>query len=149
MIARRVENLGLVVDIIYLSPTVSLADALDAAANRGLLYAVIVTSQHELHKSVTLTILHGRNPQGEESSKRQGYVSHSCNHTSYYTVQLCFQASDFGGLSAKAACRAVKCVMTSFLFLHTIMLVATYYRLVRLDGQVTIRAHFPLKTGWC
>ena len=53
------------VDTVHLSPTVSLADALDAAANRGLLYAIIVTSQHELHRSVTLTILHGRNPQGE------------------------------------------------------------------------------------
>ena len=61
------SSLGIVVDIVYLSPTVSLADALDDAASRGLLYAVIVTSQHELHHSVTLTILHGRNPQGEES----------------------------------------------------------------------------------
>lgn len=64
MIRGRVTNIGLVVDMIQLSPTVSLADALDAAANRGLLYALIVTSQHELHHSVTLTILHGRNPQG-------------------------------------------------------------------------------------
>ncbi len=62
----RVEYLRLIVNTVQLSPTVSLADALDAAANRGLLYAMIVTSQHELHQSVTLTILHGRNPQGEE-----------------------------------------------------------------------------------
>lgn len=67
MIRVRVECLNLVVDMIHLGPTVSLADALDAAANRGLLYAIIVTSQHELHRSVTLTILHGRNPQGENT----------------------------------------------------------------------------------
>lgn len=66
MIRGRVNSLGLIVDMIQLSPTVSLADALDAAANRGLLYAIIVTSQHELHRSVTLTILHGRNPQGKD-----------------------------------------------------------------------------------
>ncbi|KAL5466831.1 hypothetical protein EMCRGX_G030982 [Ephydatia muelleri] len=41
-----------------LKPTV-----LDAAARRGLLYVVVVTPQHESHRSVTLTILHGRNPQ--------------------------------------------------------------------------------------
>lgn len=77
MIRVRVECLNLVVDMIHLGPTVSLADALDAAANRGLLYAIIVTSQHELHRSVTLTILHGRNPQGENT--RGQAVSSSIN----------------------------------------------------------------------
>lgn len=57
--------LGLNVETVQLSPTVSLADALDNAAQRGLLYAVIITSQHEMHRSLTITILHGRNPQGE------------------------------------------------------------------------------------
>ncbi len=65
MICGRVKFFGLVVEMVSLNHTVSLADALDAAANRGLLYAIIVTSQHELHNSVTLTILHGRNPQGK------------------------------------------------------------------------------------
>lgn len=79
-IRSRVEYLRLIVNTVQLSPTVSLADALDAAANRGLLYAMIVTSQHELHRSVTLTILHGRNPQGEEvrspfvSTRRPGLL---------------------------------------------------------------------------
>lgn len=40
-------------------------EVLDAAARRGLLYVVVVTPQHESHRSVTLTILHGRNPQGK------------------------------------------------------------------------------------
>lgn len=70
MISGRVKFFGLVVDTVNLSHTVSLADALDAAANRGLLYAIIVTSQHELHRSVTLTILHGRNPQGKIGKNR-------------------------------------------------------------------------------
>lgn len=65
LVAGRVREAGLVVETQQLSPTVSLADALDSAAQRGLLYAVIITSQHEMHRSVTLTILHGRNPQGK------------------------------------------------------------------------------------
>ena len=64
LVAGHVRELGLIVQIQQLSPTVSLADALDSAAQEGLLYAVIITSQHEMHRSVTLTILHGRNPQG-------------------------------------------------------------------------------------
>lgn len=65
LVSSRVQSIGLVTQTQHLSPTVSLADALDDAAQQGLLYAVIITSQHELHRSVTLTILHGRNPQGE------------------------------------------------------------------------------------
>ena len=64
MVRQRIETLGLKVDMAQLSPTVNLAEALDNAARRGLLYTIIVTPQHESHRSVTLTILHGRNPQG-------------------------------------------------------------------------------------
>ena len=64
LVAARVRELGVEVEMQQLSPTVSLADALDSAAHQGLLYAIIITSQHEMHRSVTLTILHGRNPQG-------------------------------------------------------------------------------------
>jgi len=65
LVRSRLENMRLSVEMVHLSPTVSLADALDDAAQRGLLYAMIITSQHEMHRSVTLTILHGRNPQGK------------------------------------------------------------------------------------
>ncbi|XP_019864327.1 PREDICTED: nuclear receptor coactivator 5-like [Amphimedon queenslandica] len=63
LVRERIESLGLSVEPLHLSPTVSLAEALENAARRGLMYTVIITSQHEAHRSVTLTILHGRNPQ--------------------------------------------------------------------------------------
>ena len=61
-------RLGLHVDILQLSPTMSLADSLDAAAEAGLLFVVIISNQNEMHASVTLTILHGRNPQGKHTN---------------------------------------------------------------------------------
>lgn len=64
VVRQRIETLGLKVDMSQLSPTVNLAETLDNAARRGLLYTIIITPQHESHRSVTLTILHGRNPQG-------------------------------------------------------------------------------------
>lgn len=67
MVQSRVESLGVLVDIIQLNPSVSLVEALNSAARRGLLYTIIVTAQHMQHQSVTLTILHGRNPQGVTS----------------------------------------------------------------------------------
>ena len=70
----RMESIGIRVEIATLSPTVSLADALDSAAQRSLLYCVIITGQHEAHRSVTLTILHGRNPQGKLLDDRETVV---------------------------------------------------------------------------
>ena len=70
LVRSRLETMGLTVETVHLSPTVSLADALDDAAQRGLLYAMIITSQHEMHHSTTLTILHGRNPQGKKMAAR-------------------------------------------------------------------------------
>ena len=64
MVSRRVQDLGLNVSTKPLAPTASLSELLDNIAKKGLLYAVIITSQHEVHGSLTLTILHGRNPQG-------------------------------------------------------------------------------------
>jgi hypothetical protein len=74
-VAGHVRELGLIVQIQQLSPTVSLADALDSAAQEGLLYAVIITSQHEMHRSVTLTILHGRNPQEHKNMPLEDALS--------------------------------------------------------------------------
>lgn len=64
IVRQQVESLGVLVEIRQLSPTMSLVHALSSASTRGCLYTIIITSQHETHRSVTLTILHGRNPQG-------------------------------------------------------------------------------------
>lgn len=66
MVSHRVQDLGLKVATKILAPTASLSELLDNIAKKGLLYAVIITSQHEVHGSLTLTILYGRNPQGNE-----------------------------------------------------------------------------------
>lgn len=63
MVERRLRSLGLVVEHQYLG-TVALTETLDEVARRGILYAVVVTSQHEVHRSVTVNILHGT-PQGK------------------------------------------------------------------------------------
>ena len=67
-VRQKTEALGLNVSIVQLSLTVSLTAAMENAAQRGLLYTVIITAQHEAHRSITLTILRGRNPQGAPTS---------------------------------------------------------------------------------
>ena len=81
LVRERIESLGLSVEPLHLSPTVSLAEALENAARRGLMYTIIITSQHEAHRSVTLTILHGRNP--------QGFLMTGCKFFSFFKLCLC------------------------------------------------------------
>ena len=86
MVSRRVQDLGLKVSTKTLAPTASLSELLDNIAKKGLLYAVIITSQHEVHGSLTLTILYGRNP--------QGMCYNLCPTTCKMFTKIVFQFSD-------------------------------------------------------
>ena len=62
-VEQRIKHMGVTTSLITLPPSMGVADALDSAVRRNLLYAIIILPQHEQHNSITLTILHGRNPQ--------------------------------------------------------------------------------------
>lgn len=64
MVERRLKNLGMQVDLLFLKDEALLSRALEDLTQRGTLFAVVVTNQHELHGSVTVNILYGV-PQGE------------------------------------------------------------------------------------
>ena len=64
MVERRLKQVGLVVDVKIHGAT-PLSELLDEVARRGVLYAIVITSQHEVHRSVTVNILHGT-PQGNK-----------------------------------------------------------------------------------
>jgi len=63
MVERKFKDSGLVTDIQLLGMR-SMAELLDTITRHGVLYAVVVTTQHEVHRSVTVNILHGT-PQGK------------------------------------------------------------------------------------
>ena len=62
-VEQRIRHMGVTTNLITLPPSMGVAEALDSAVRRNLLYAIIILPQHEQHNSITLTILHGRNPQ--------------------------------------------------------------------------------------
>ena len=64
LVQSRIKRLQVTVGIIYLNTEMNLSTALDDVSRRGVLYAIVLTAQHEVHRSVTVNILHGT-PQGE------------------------------------------------------------------------------------
>lgn len=59
MVERRLKNLGMQVDLLFLKDEALLIRALEDLTQRGTLFAAVVTDQHELHGSITVNILCG------------------------------------------------------------------------------------------
>ena len=58
-VEKKLKSHGLVVECAHLPETVPLLDELEDASKRGVLFGIIISSQHEVHRSVTVHILHG------------------------------------------------------------------------------------------
>lgn len=59
LVEKKLKVHGLVVECAHLPETVTLLDELEDASRRGVLFGIIISSQHEVHHSVTVHILHG------------------------------------------------------------------------------------------
>ena len=62
-IENRLKNFGLKSDVLFPNPDIPLPKILGNIASRGVLYAVVVTPLNEEHKSMTVNILQGPQPQ--------------------------------------------------------------------------------------
>lgn len=62
-VGRKVRDLGMVVDLIFLNTEVSLTQALEDVGRARTPFAIIITQQHQVHRSCTVNILFGT-PQG-------------------------------------------------------------------------------------
>lgn len=62
-VGRKVRDLGMVVDLIFLNTEVSLTQALEDVSRARTPFAIIITQQHQVHRSCTVNILFGT-PQG-------------------------------------------------------------------------------------
>lgn len=63
---RKVRDLGMMVDLIFLNTEVSLTQALEDVSRGGSPFAIVITQQHQTHHSCTVNILCGT-PQGTPS----------------------------------------------------------------------------------
>ncbi|XP_062400497.1 nuclear receptor coactivator 5 isoform X2 [Sardina pilchardus] len=58
-VGRKVRDLGMVVDLIFLNTEVSLSQALEDVGRAHTPFAIIITQQHQVHRSCTVNILFG------------------------------------------------------------------------------------------
>uniref|UniRef100_A0A1A7WFW4 Nuclear receptor coactivator 5 n=2 Tax=Iconisemion striatum TaxID=60296 RepID=A0A1A7WFW4_9TELE len=58
-VGRKIRDLGMVVDLIFLNTEVSLTQALEDVGRARTPFAIIITQQHQVHRSCTVNILFG------------------------------------------------------------------------------------------
>ena len=71
-VGRKVRDLGMVVDLIFLNTEVSLSQALEDVSRGGSPFAIVITQQHQIHRSCTVNIMFGT-PQGTEAQVGQNF----------------------------------------------------------------------------
>ncbi|XP_069507466.1 nuclear receptor coactivator 5 isoform X2 [Ambystoma mexicanum] len=58
-VGRKVRDLGMMVDLIFLNTEAALTQALEDVSRAGSPFAIVITEQHQVHRSCTLNILFG------------------------------------------------------------------------------------------
>jgi len=59
MIENRIKEFGILTDMVFLTDEKNLLPAIEDIGRRGTMYAITVSQQHEVHRSLTLNILQG------------------------------------------------------------------------------------------
>lgn len=87
-VGRKVRDLGMVVDLIFLNTEMSLTQALDDVSRGGSPFAIVITQQHQVHRSCTVNIMFGT-PQGTEVSVPcHSLVALSCSECCIRTLAV-------------------------------------------------------------
>lgn len=85
-VGRKVRDLGMVVDLIFLNTEVSLTQALEDVGRARTPFAIIITQQHQVHRSCTVNILFGT-PQEHRNMPMQDAMMLVANNYDAYKVE--------------------------------------------------------------
>ncbi|XP_020795863.1 nuclear receptor coactivator 5 isoform X2 [Boleophthalmus pectinirostris] len=85
-VGRKVRDLGMVVDLIFLNTEVSLTQALEDVERSRTPFAIIITQQHQVHRSCTVNILFGT-PQEHRNMPMQDAMMLIAHNFGTYKVE--------------------------------------------------------------
>ncbi|NWX12263.1 NCOA5 protein, partial [Aegotheles bennettii] len=107
-VGRKVRDLGMVVDLIFLNTEMSLTQALDDVSRGGSPFAIVITQQHQVHHSCTVNIMFGT-PQAEHRNMPQAdaMVLVARNYERYKTESREKEREEIARQAAKMADEAV------------------------------------------
>ncbi|NXG55472.1 NCOA5 protein, partial [Hemiprocne comata] len=107
-VGRKVRDLGMVVDLIFLNTEMSLTQALDDVSRGGSPFAIVITQQHQVHRSCTVNIMFGT-PQAEHRNMPQAdaMVLVARNYERYKTESREKEREEIARQAAKMADEAV------------------------------------------
>ncbi|XP_077582587.1 nuclear receptor coactivator 5 isoform X2 [Stigmatopora nigra] len=82
-VGRKVHDLGMVVDLIFLNTEVSLTQALEDVGRARTPFAIIITQQHQVHRSCTVNILFGTPQEHRNMPMQDAMMLISHNYDTY------------------------------------------------------------------
>ncbi|XP_066521956.1 nuclear receptor coactivator 5 isoform X2 [Hoplias malabaricus] len=102
-VGRKVRDLGMVVDLIFLNTEVSLTQALEDVSRAQTPFAIIITQQHEVHRSCTVNILFGTPQEHRNMPMQDAMVLVAHNFDSFKVENRAKERDEIARKAAKMA----------------------------------------------
>ncbi|XP_026856403.2 nuclear receptor coactivator 5 isoform X2 [Electrophorus electricus] len=102
-VGRKVRDLGMVVDLIFLNTEVSLTQALEDVSRARTPFAIIITQQHQVHRSCTVNILFGTPQEHRNMPMQDAMVLVAHNYDSFKMENRARERDEIARKAAKMA----------------------------------------------
>ncbi|XP_068119459.1 nuclear receptor coactivator 5 isoform X2 [Hyperolius riggenbachi] len=106
-VGRKVRDLGMMVDLIFLNTEVSLTQALEDVARGGTPFAIVITQQHQTHRSCTVNILFGTPQEHRNMPLADAMVLIARSHERYKVEARDKEREDIARQAAKLSAEAI------------------------------------------
>uniref|UniRef100_A0A8C5DUT1 Nuclear receptor coactivator 5 n=1 Tax=Gouania willdenowi TaxID=441366 RepID=A0A8C5DUT1_GOUWI len=102
-VGRKIRDLGMVVDLIFLNTEVSLTQALEDVGRARTPFAIIITQQHQMHRSCTVNILFGTPQEHRNMPMQDAMMLVAHNYDAYKVETREKERAEIVGKAAKMA----------------------------------------------
>ncbi|NWJ01317.1 NCOA5 protein, partial [Crypturellus undulatus] len=106
-VGRKVRDLGMVVDLIFLNTEMSLTQALDDVSRGGSPFAIVITQQHQVHRSCTVNIMFGTPQEHRNMPQDDAMMLVARNYERYKTESREKEREEIARQAAKMADEAI------------------------------------------
>lgn len=106
-VGRKVRDLGMMVDLIFLNTEVSLTQALEDVSRGGSPFAIVITQQHQTHHSCTVNILFGTPQEHRNMPIADAMILVARSYERYKTESREKEREDIARQAAKLSAEAI------------------------------------------